>query len=134
MGTRTRPTRSPLSVGAGSVTFVLGLVLAWLLHQGGDPAYVRVLLATSAAAHLVMGAALALVNCPESRVSSFVLATLAVTGTLLSTVVGVPGSAPTDLGAAQWSLLVLGPAVLLLLVIDVRRQAVRRARERPYAL
>lgn len=135
MGTCTRSTRSPLSAAAGSATVVLGLVLTWLLHdQGGEPAYVRLLLGTLAAAHLVMGTGLTVVNCPESRVSSCVLATLAVTGTLLSTFVGVPGSAPTALGPAHYSLLVLGPAIPLLVVLDARRQATPRARQRPYAL
>lgn len=125
------PPHTTLSAGAGVASLLLGLVLCGLFATHDLAAgHARLLLAVLAFTTLLTGARLTSVNCPEARFACSALAVLVLTGTLLATSAGLPGSAPVTVGPTQWTLLALGSVVPALLGLDVRA---RRAEERTYA-
>lgn len=127
--------RSTTALPRGTAVLVGALALVHLV--GGlspdTPAYASVTVLGAGVVSSVAALSLHRGHTVTARLMTWVAAAVSAGGAVLVGVLGLPGRAPSGFGAAEWGVLALALAIVVLLVLDARKCPSTRAAP-PYAL
>ncbi len=114
------PSRSAASWLAPAATAQLGLLLAWASAASPAVRHAPLLLGALAAVALLAAVRMGTARCMESRVAATAVGAFSATGVLLTSTVGLPGSAPRPVDLPAVALLLVAVAVVVLVALDER--------------